>query len=333
MPVNQLIMIMYNTPSALVYEHFKQVNAHIKSGIVQPGQVVLLSPPNAEQCTQEEQAFLQVARQVDLTLAQLDVSEKEVLAKRYDFLTSVASYNGLILGVSNSSWNAHAAQVKAILKQIESTYVTSYNSHGNLSNNSFFQQRKMHFSKLNAALLRFGQPEIGGRILPGNIRNNLGISSRSTVRQWNKLDGSAQTIPNFAKNYETVAKMSRNLKRVGYVGIFLTGIDATMNIRKACLTDSNGSCTKTKYSDTGKAAGSVVGGIGAGFTATYLTCNLLFGFESFGTSAFWCSLVAGSVGGYWGGAEGGSWGKKKGEELYHANSQNQHSNPNGILSR
>ncbi|SQD80685.1 hypothetical protein [Moritella yayanosii] len=240
-----------------------------------------------------------------------------------------------LLGVSNSSWNAHVAQVKAILQQIESTYITSYNSHGNLSNNTFFQQRKMHFSKLNTALLRFGQPEIGGRILPGNIRNNLGISSRSTVRQWNKSGGSAQTIPHFAKNYEIVAKMSRNLKRAGYVGIALTGIDATINIRKACLTNNNDSCTKAKYSETGKAAGSIVGGIGAGFTATYLTCNLLFGFESLGTSAFWCSLVAGSIGGYLGGAEGGSWRKKKGEELYHASFQNQHSsqNKNGILSR
>ena len=32
MLVDQLIMIMYNSPSADVYRHFKMVNAHIKKG-------------------------------------------------------------------------------------------------------------------------------------------------------------------------------------------------------------------------------------------------------------------------------------------------------------
>ncbi|MGV2872427.1 hypothetical protein [Colwellia sp. E150_009] len=34
MPVDQLIMIMYNSPSENTYKHFKMVNSHIKNGIV-----------------------------------------------------------------------------------------------------------------------------------------------------------------------------------------------------------------------------------------------------------------------------------------------------------
>ena len=40
------------------------VNSHIKNGIVQVGQVVLLSPADAQECTIEEAEFLKVAKAV-----------------------------------------------------------------------------------------------------------------------------------------------------------------------------------------------------------------------------------------------------------------------------
>lgn len=107
MPVDQLIMILYNCPEPLVYEHFKLVNSHIKNDTVWPGQVVLLSPADATQCTIEEQEFLTLAKQVDLTLLKLDASKREILAKRYDLLSSIGTYSGLLLGVANTSWSAH----------------------------------------------------------------------------------------------------------------------------------------------------------------------------------------------------------------------------------
>ena len=51
MPIDQLIMIMYNYPSKIVYDHFKMVNSHLKNNMVQVGQVVLLSPVNSKECT------------------------------------------------------------------------------------------------------------------------------------------------------------------------------------------------------------------------------------------------------------------------------------------
>jgi len=93
-PVEQLVMILYNFPEQIVYDHFKLINSHIKNGEVQPGQVVLLSPAGASQCTLEEVEFLKVAEQVDLTLLQLSNSEREILAKRYDLLSSIGTYSG-----------------------------------------------------------------------------------------------------------------------------------------------------------------------------------------------------------------------------------------------
>lgn len=44
LPVDQLIMILYNAPADSTYSHFKAVNSHLKDGIARVGQVVLLSP-------------------------------------------------------------------------------------------------------------------------------------------------------------------------------------------------------------------------------------------------------------------------------------------------
>ncbi|GAB1623043.1 hypothetical protein AAOGI_30930 [Agarivorans albus] len=316
MTIDQLVMIMYNSPEKIVYDHFRMVNSHLKNDKVEVGQIVLLSPASSNQCTREEADFLEIARAVDKTLLKLDSSERKILASRYELLSNVASYNGLLLGVSNTTWNAHTTQVKNILKELERSYVSSYNSTGNLNNQSFFAKRKMHFQRLNTALGRFGQPTLGSNLVPGDIRSNLGLSNKSIVHQWKSQPGKATTIPNFAKNYDTVAKMARNLKRVGYVGIALTGVNAVSNIQKACTVGDEVTCSKAKYSNAMKATGSIGGGITGGFVATWATCSLIFGLPSGGTSFFWCSVVAGAAGGYAGGKYAGDRGQELGEELY-----------------
>lgn len=56
--------------------------------------------------------------------------------------------------------------------------------------------------------------------------------------------------------------------------------------------------------------GSLGGGVGGGMLATYLTCNVLFGIETAGTSLLWCGIVAGVGGSYVGGkylGDGTGW--------------------------
>ena len=316
--VDQLIMILYNSPAQATYKHFKSVNSHLKDGIARVGQIVLLSPENPQECTLEEVEFLNVAEAVDQELLKLSNAEKEILAKRYEFLSSVASYNGLLLGVSNTTWKAHTTQVENILKELERTYVASYKSTGNLNNTSFFAQRKILFTRLNTALSRFGQPVLGGSLFAGDIRSNLGLSKKSIIHQWNKNPGSISTIPDFKKNYTTVAGMAKNLNRVGYVGIALTVLDAGANIQKACTVGDDAACSKSKYTQTGKAGGSILGGTLGGYAA-YAGCNILFGLESFGTSLFWCSLVVGVGTGYYGSKGVGALGEAGGEEIHKLN--------------
>jgi len=75
-------------------------------------------------------------------------------------------------------------------------------------------------------------------------------------------------------------------------------------------------CSKTKYLEGGRLSGSIGGSAMAGFSASYLTCNILLGVESAGSSLLWCRLIAGGVGTYKGGEYGASMGESRGKLLY-----------------
>lgn len=316
MSIDALIIALYNTPSEKTFKHFKFVNSHIVDGYAKPGQIVLISPINTMECTELEQQFQASALEVDKKLRELDEHEKEILSKRYELLSNVAKYNGLYLGIANNSWNSHVEQVKVILKELEKTYVNQYNAHGNLNNQQFFHRRKLLFTRLDTALSRFAQPALGGNLVAGDIRRNLGLSSKSMIHHWQQQGGMAKSIPEFAQNYKTVANMAKNLKRVGYVGIALTGVEASANIVKACTEGNEQACAKAKYVETGKAAGAIGGGIVSGGLATWGVCSVAFGLPSGGTSLLWCGIVVGGGGGYLGGKYFSEKGDKLGGVLY-----------------
>lgn len=51
--------------------------------------------------------------------------------------------------------------------------------------------------------------------------------------------------------------MAKNLKRVGYVGIALTDIDAAASIQKACTVCDDAACGKSRHTETSKAGASI----------------------------------------------------------------------------
>jgi len=316
MTTDQLIKNLYKSPNTLTIEHFKMVNSHLKNNIADIGQVVLVSPPGAQSCTREEAAFQDTAREVDKTLAKLDKQERRVLAEKYDFLSTIASTSGTLLGVAQNIRDQHLKQVATILKEIEQAYITGYSETNPLKSKAFFERRKVLFKRLDAALNRFAQPSIGGNLIPGNIKSNLGLSTKSIMHAWNNKPNNPTSIPNFSKNYETVAKSARNLKRLGYVGIGLTGIDAYASVQKACTVGDEEACKKAGYTQYSKAAGSIVGGAFVGWLSGWLSCTVIFGLPSGGTSALWCGIVVGAGSGYLGGRAGGYLGEKGGEAIY-----------------
>ena len=222
----------------------------------------------------------------------------------------------MFLGMANTAWTAQVKQVEALLKEIERAYAGSYNKTGDLSNAKFFAERKVLFQRLDVALSRFGHPVMSGGLVKGDVRKNLGLSTKSIAHQWKQNGGHAEKIPDFAKHHKVAAQMSQNLSRVGYIGMGLSVANAEVNIRKACLADDSEACSKSKYIERGKVIGSISGGAGGGFVASYLTCGFALGGPSAGTSFIWCSIVAGVAGGVVGAKAGGLAGDYAGNELY-----------------
>ena len=94
-------------------------------------------------------------------------------------------------------------------------------------------------------------------------------------------------------------------------------MQSVANVQKVCaVSQDTNVCTKTKYKEAGRFTGSVVGGGLVGGGAAYLTCNLVFGLPSGGTSLLWCTIVAGGAGGYVGSQYGSELGSDYGLRVY-----------------
>jgi len=88
-------------------------------------------------------------------------------------------------------------------------------------------------------------------------------------------------------------------------------------IGEACAIEPDGEyCRKTKYAEIGRAVGSVGGGSFGGWAGSYVTCNLIFGAETVGSSMLWCAIGLGVIGGTVGGKVFGNLGEEQGTKIY-----------------
>ncbi len=311
MSVDTLIGLIYDRPSPATVAHFKFVNDHLKDNRVQPGQLVIISPPDSQQCTPFETSLGELARRVDERLAAMKAAERQVLAQRYEVLNAVTQYSGVGYGVGMTYLTQHKKHVEAVLREIERTYVQTYKKYGKLNGKDFLSRRKALFMRLNTALDRMiGEKAMGLDIDGARLRRSLGLSSKSIITQWKKQPGAINGIPGFEKNY------AKWLKAGGYVGIALDVGQSGLNIHEACTTGREQACARTKYREGGRLVGSIGGGVAGGYLAAYGVCNMVLGLETAGTSLLWCAIIVGGTGGYFGSQIGGKKIGDVGEVVY-----------------
>lgn len=131
---------------------------------------------------------------------------------------------------------------------------------------------------------------------------------------WSRL---LKWVSRIELNYTRLANASKIFTRLGYVSIGLEVVGGVSKITEACtLEPDSANCTKTKFNETGRVAGSVSGGALGGYAVSYLTCNLLLGIETAGTSLLWCTIIAGAAGFYGGSKVGGHVLGGTGELIY-----------------
>jgi len=255
-------------------------------------------------------------------LRALNEREKRILARNYAFLSDVASYTSPMYGWADGYFKQKTKLVERLLDQMDRLYQSSYKAHGHLKSEHFFAQRRALYAQLDQAVNGMVRREIfGAQSGASNIKNQLGISSKAITHQW-KGDGRPGSIGELQKNYQAIARASKAFSRLGYIAIGVEVMGGMANIAEVC-TSSPGSesCTRTKFTETGRVTGSVGGGMLGGTAAAYATCNLLFGLETAGTSLLWCAVVAGAAGSYAGSSYGGDLGEATGQVLYKVNTR------------
>jgi len=315
--VDALISSLYTNPTALTVAHFKAINSHLKNDQVQVGQLVILTPANSQQCSRFEAELAEAALVVDKNLATLASEERRVIAENYQLLNNIASNGGVGYGAALIYFSQHVKNVEGILRRIESLYVQTYNKSSKLNSPRFFQQRQQLFMQLNGTMKSFvGNARMGFTVNQANIKNSLGLSTKSMLHQWKQQPGQVASVPGFERNYRNVSRLSRTLKGAGYVGIALDVGQSGLKIHEACTVGAVQSCGKTSFSEGGRLVGSLGGGALGGIGAAYVTCNLLFGIQTAGTSLLWCGIVTGVAGSYAGGKVFGDLGRGQGEVLH-----------------
>ena len=289
----------------------------MKNGQVEIGQLIIVTPPNSQQCSRFEADLMDAAALVDQKLAELSEADRQIIADNYQLLSNIASAGGNGYGATLVYFGHHLNRIKHILQQIESVYVQTYNATGKLGSTDFFQFRKQLFVRLDSTLNSFiGSARMGYTLDQTRIKNSLGLNTKSILHQWKQQPGKVVDVPGFAKNYNEITKLSGVLKGAGYVGIGLNVGQSGIKIHEACTIGADLSCGKTTAGESGRLVGSILGGGLGGAGVAYATCSLLLSLPSGGTSLLWCGIVAGIAGGYAGGEYFGDRGKHGGEVLY-----------------
>lgn len=315
-----LVNRLYNDPTPEIADFIKGLNPALSDELL-PGQVFILSHPDGQQNSNELAKMQQDQAVVEDARKQLDPDLQQLAVNHFEFLNDVSSYGSAGAGLFSSSLASTLNGTNKVLRNIEQLYQDTYRQHGKLNVPEFFESRQLLFKQLDTV--------VGKAVFKGTgfedaakVKKQLHLSTKSIVQKWNKTGSAAAGIPGYADNYIRVAKYAKLLKRAGYIGITLDGINSINKITKACSEGREDQCASTKFTEAGRFTGSTAGGM-AGAWASYGACNLLFTVVSGGTSLFWCGIVAAGAGGYFSGKYIGKAGEKIGDILYKVNTYDQ----------
>ena len=313
--IEQLFSSLYERSDPTTRQHFMATNSHLGAQ-VRPGQMVIITPPNAQQCSAYEADLSAAAQLVDKQLAEQTAEEAKIMAENYALLANIANYTGAGYGVAVNYFKQHKMQVKNILQKIETLHVNTYNKRGNFSNREFFQRRKMLFQQLDNTLKTMvGRNRMGLDLNRNNLKRSLGLSTKSLSHQLKDYPAPISDLPGFERNHAKVRQYGKVLKGAGYLALAIDGTQSVAKIKEACTVGREDECTKSKFSESGRLTGSIIGG-GLGGLLGYGMCSVVFSAPSAGTSLLWCGVVLGGVGGVAGGMFTSKGAQFGGEVIY-----------------
>ena len=146
---------------------------------IRAGQLVVVTPARPSACTELEYAFAAMARDANGGQGVPEAAAPEVVNRFYDLLNIVDGQAAGAVGAYATAYSYRVRRVGEILREIEELYVRTYNQHGRLHLQSFFQQRRALLERLDQAL---GQMVRSRLIDPRHInRNSTGTTNASAA--------------------------------------------------------------------------------------------------------------------------------------------------------
>jgi len=295
-------------------ELFRSLNGSGKQ--FKAGTIMLLVDPAKQDGTQI--AHMQAAKErVDAALAPLTHQEANFLHRNKETIDLFTSHTSLYGGLAAEAAGKYFEKVESILARIQNTYKNQYITSGTLIGQQFFVERKKLFKELDGVLTDFTKYKIGLKDYP-DIRRSLGLSSSAITHRWNQTGVS--DIEGYATYIENAAKYVKLMKKAGYVGIALDGVNRLDKVYEACTVGSD--CAKTSFTEVGSFSGAVLTPIytapliASGSTAV---CAFVLGaltVEVGAVGALACGVIVSGAAGYGVSELGGKGGELLGETIY-----------------
>ncbi|TPG77875.1 hypothetical protein [Pseudomonas mandelii] len=313
---------LFTSASPAVIAKFKALNPNLDK--VKAGTMIVLSDPNNQQCTFEEALLMQAAGNVNRALKPLSSEEADFMARHYDEIAFFLSKGSLGASFGLSMFAKNLDDVNVILRDIESLHTRTFQANDHLNTAEFYSERKRLLAQLNTQLTKLTKKSIGFPDHP-NLKNVLGISTKSLVHRWRKA-GAVGQIPGYATHIEGVSKAAKYVKYGGWVGTAVGGGGSVIKVQGVCAAEDEEACKRVKFTEVGGFAGGVIGGAFAsailtGSTVGWVCAGLAI--PTGGTATLACGLIVVGAGSFAGGFLGGDRGEALGELIYE-NTNEQH---------
>lgn len=279
--------------------------------------MIVLSDPNNHLCTFEEALLMEAAGSVNRALEPLSSEEADFMARHYDEIAFLISKGSLGASAGLAMFSKNLDDVDIILRDIESLHTRTFQANGHLKSPEFYAERKRLLTQLDTQLTKLTKKSIGFPDHP-NLKNVLGISTKSLVHRWRKA-GAVGQIPGYATHIHGVSKAAKYVKYGGWIGTAVGGGASVVKVQGVCAEGNVEACEKVKFTETGGFAGGVAGGAFASAAITGSTVGWVCAALSVptgGTAALVCGLVVVGVGSIVGGVVGGKGGELIGEKIY-----------------
>ena len=281
---------LFTSASPAVISKFKALNPNLDQ--VKAGTMIVLSDPNNQQCTFEEALLMQAAGNVNRALEPLSSEEADFMARHYDEIAFFLSKGSLGASFGLSMFAKNLDDVKVILRDIESLHTRTFQANGHLKSAEFYAERKRLLAQLDTQLTELTKKSIGFPDHP-NLKNVLGISTKSLVHRWRKA-GVIGQIPGYATHIEGVSKAAKYVKYGGWIGTAVGGGASVIKVQGVCAEGDVEACEKVKFTETGSFLGGLSGGIVAGALLGGPTAGVIcaaLGVPTGGVGTFACGLL------------------------------------------